>query len=197
MTTTGRVRRSIRFAQLDARSVSTAQVSSLRRERLTVSDRLEMPSYQNTQDWTSGMGMSPSGRFQIVEGSGRRQRLVTREGIRNDAARVILWILLVLMSVTLLVRFASVGASAIQIQKLERRIAVAQEAGAKKKAELAASTGDISVCTKAVEMNLISSGGAPTIVLRVPDGATMTLVQTRGTSPTEEPGIRASLTNTD
>ncbi len=188
----GRIRRSIRFARLDAQAGPAFRDTSLRRERMTVPDRLEMPSYQNTQDWTGGMGMSPSGRFRVAEDPFQKRKSFTREGIRADWARGILWVLAALMCVVLLAELATAGAGAIQIQKLESRIEKAQSAGEALQAKLAVSSGDITVCTKAVELNLISSGGAPTIILTAPAAATMTLVAMPEAAATEEPELRAS-----
>ena len=64
---TGRVRRSVRFAQMQAGTESAVREGKPRRERMSVSGRLEMSSFPLSQDWTGGMGTSPSGRFQVVE----------------------------------------------------------------------------------------------------------------------------------
>ena len=93
--------------------------------------------------------------------------------------------------------FASIGASSLRIQRLQEKIETAENNGNKLRAELARSGGDITVCTKAVEMNLISSGGAPTIQLTAPLGATMTLMEAPSAEATEEPEMRAALTGTD
>ena len=193
----GRIRRSVRFAQLDAQTAPGGREFTPRRERITVTDRLEMPSFQNTQDWTGGMGISPSGRFQVAEGHGRKQRPFSRKGIRQDWARVILWILAAILSVVLLVEFASIGASSLRIQKLKTRIENARVKGEQLQRQLAEQGGDISVVTRAVEMNLISSSGATTIELRAPSGATLLLVENQAAEATAEPDMRASLTNTN
>ena len=41
------------------------QTASLHRQRMSCSDSVK--SFTNTQDWTGGMGISPSGRFQVIE----------------------------------------------------------------------------------------------------------------------------------
>lgn len=195
--TAGRVRRSIRFAQLNAEMGAAPQDSSLRRERFSGTDRLEMPSFQNTQDWTGGMGISPSGRFQVIEEPRGRQHAFSREGVRKDWARGITWVLTAALCVLLLVGLASLGASSIRMQKLETRIAAAEAKGETLRADLQQLSGDISVCTKAVELNLISSNGAPTISLTAPAGATMTLVETSVATATQEPEIRAAMGNAE
>ena len=60
------------------------QTNSLHRQRMTCSD--SMQTFTNTQDWTSGLGMSPSGRFRVVEEAKPKRRMFSREGIRWDAA---------------------------------------------------------------------------------------------------------------
>ena len=193
MAATGRVRRSIRYAQLDAQTGPAVSSVPLRRQRMTESARLSAPSFQNTQDWTGGMGISPSGRFQVIEEPLRKQPLFSRDGVRMDLAGALLWLMAVGMAVILLVLFASVGAGSLRIRRLESRIESAQNIGDNLRRQLNDSSGDISVVTKAVELNLISSEGAPTIRLTAPKGATMTLVRTGTPEPTEEPELRAGL----
>ncbi len=192
MAAPGRIRRSIRFAQLDAGTEAVTRETPLRRERMRTPDRLEIPSYEHVQDWTEGMGISPSGRFQVVEDTKPRQGIFGETGIRMDWARLILWILLAVLTVVLLVEFAEIGASSLQVQKLRTRINAAEARGKTLKADLAASSGDISILTKAVEMNLISSGGAQTIQLTAPAAATMNLVTNEPVTPTSEPVMMAS-----
>ena len=107
------------------------------------------------------------------------------------------WILAAVLSVVLLVEFASIGASSLRIQKLETRIENARVKGEQLQRQLAEQGGDISVVTRAVEMNLISSSGATTIELRAPSGATLLLVENQAAEATAEPDMRASLTNTN
>jgi len=194
--TPGRIRRSIRFAQLDAGTEMGARGTSLRRERMTGTDKLERMGFQNAQDWVKGVGLSPSGRYQVVEEPRKKQQVFGKTGLRSDWARLIIWILAAVMCLVLLVRMASAGALSLQIQKLETRIAAAQTTEARLKSELAYSGGDISVCTRAVELNLISSNGAPTIQLTAPEGATMNLVSPQESQTTQEPEIRASVGGT-
>ena len=195
-TASGRIRRSVRFAKLEDQAAA-GRNTSLRRERITVAEKLEIPSYQNTQDWTGGMGMSPSGRFRVVEEPRKRQGILSRDGIRKDWAKILIWALAVIFSVVLLAEFASIGASSLRIRKLETRTEAAQNRGRQLQRELADQSGDISVLTRAVELNLISSGGASTILLTAPQGATMTLVETQSAQATEEPEIRAAITGTE
>ena len=190
--TSGRIRRSVRFAQLDAQFEANGREAPLVRERIRLPERLEIPSYENRQDWAGGMGMSPSGRFQVVEGTRPKQKILGKTGIRMDWAKAILWVLSAVLAVVLLVQFSSVGAASLRIGRLQTRIETAESRGRSLKEELTASSGDISVLTRAVEMNLISSGGAPTIQLTAPAAATMNLAVPQGPESTEEPALRAS-----
>ena len=61
------------------------------------------------------------------------------------------------------------------IRKLNNTIAELENKNQELLAEMEQSTSDASVCTQAVGLNLISSYGAKTIQLTVPDGAQMTL----------------------
>lgn len=185
-----RIRRSVRFARLDAQAGAAVRTAPQRRERFSGTGKLETLSLRHSQDWTSGAGVSPSGRFQVVESPRARQKAFGPKGIRADAARVLLWILIAVLSVLLLVRFASIGASEAQIRRLETRITAAEGKQKELRDRLTATGGDISVCTRAVELNLISSGGAPTIQLTAPEGATMNLMTEA--SATAQPELRAS-----
>ncbi len=195
--TPGRIRRSIRFAQLDARTDSSALTSSPRRERITGTERLNRIPCQNVQDWVNGVGTSPSGRFRVIEEPQKRQKIFGKTGMRADLARAALWALGVILCVSLLVCFASVGSTMIQARKLETRITAAQSREKELKGRLSQLSGDISVCTRAVELNLISSGGAPTIQLTAPGSATMNLVEPQESQATQEPDMKAALGTAD
>lgn len=188
----GRIRRSIRFARLEAQTASVKRETAPRRERITTRPGLEFSSFRNTQNWADGMGVSPSGRFRVVEEPRDRKKAVSREGIREDWAKLLIWILAAAILTAVLAMAASIGSSSLRIRKLETRMEAAQARNLELKGELAALGGDVSVCTKAVELNMISSNGAPTIQLEAPTAATMLLVETGGASATEEPELRAS-----
>ena len=49
------------------------QMNSLHRQRMTCSD--SMQTFTNTQDWTNGLGMSPSGRFRVIEEAKPKRRM--------------------------------------------------------------------------------------------------------------------------
>ena len=67
MAASGRIRRSVRFAQLEQQSGNRKPEAMPRRQRITVADHLDSSSFRNTQDWTGGLGISPSGRFRVIE----------------------------------------------------------------------------------------------------------------------------------
>ena len=113
----------------------------------------------------------------MIEEARPKQKWFGAEGIRWDAARFLLILGASLMFAVLLAVLASIGASDLQIQKLQDKISAVEQKNEKLQAELAASTGDISVCTEAIKLNMISSNGARTLTLTAPQGAGMLLVE--------------------
>ena len=142
------------------------QVNSLHRQRMTCSDSVH--SFTHTQDWMSGMSMSPSGRFRVVEEAQPRKRLLSREGIRRDAAWIILGIVTVLCAAVLLADLAGLGLGTRSISRLDSKIADLSRRNEAMRQELTVSAGDVSVCTEAVKLNLISGYGANTVRLTAP-----------------------------
>jgi|GEM_PF-3537326 len=193
MAASGRVRRSVRFAYLDPQEGPAGQGQNMRRERITVSDRLEMPSFQNTQDWTGGMGISPSGRFRVVEEARPKQKVISESGIRKDVARLAMTLIAALLAVLILVKLAEVGTSSLNIRTLNNQIEIAQQRHEDLENTLAAADSDVSVLTEAVKLNLVSSGGATTIQLTAPDAAWLTPV----TEETADATLRASTVQGD
>ncbi len=187
-----RIRRRIRYAQFDMASENRVQKGSLNRERMSCSEQLRSGTYQNTQDWASGVGVSPSGRFKVIEEALPKKRLISSEGIRWDLARTLLIVCGGLMLAILLAELASIGASSVQIRKLEEKIEAVQLKNKNLEANLAVSAGDISVCTEAIKLNMISSSGAKTITLTAPQDASMLLIQTGPDTSEENPEVRAS-----
>lgn len=141
------------------------QVNSLHRQRMTCSDSLR---FTNTQDWTEGMEMSPSGRFRVIEEAKPRQKLFSREGIRWDTAWIVILAAVVLMGAVLLADLAGMGIGNRTIARLNTKITEQGRQNATLKQELDISAGDVSVCTEAVKLNLISGYGATTVQLTVP-----------------------------
>ncbi len=197
MTTTAagnRVRRSARFAVLPENGDTSVQGVSSRRARMT--ERLREDRFPNTQDWAFRVGTSPSGRFQVVEEPRKRTKMFSEQGIRWDAAKFILIGVGCVMAVVLLVMLASIGSSSSQIRMLDEKISAVEKMNAEMEGSLAVHSGDVSVCTEAVRLNLISSSGAQTISLTAPTGASLMLSSQESTAAeaTEEPVMRASLT---
>ena len=187
-----RVRSSLEFSRLENSDRLQGRETPLRRERMTESGRLEVLDRMNSQDWTGGMQISPSGRFRVVESPRERQRVISRQGIRKDAARLFLCLLAAAMILTLICQMASIGISASRQQKLSSRIEIAQGKNWELRDNLAQMSGDISVCTKAVELNLISSNGAATIPLTAPESATLVLAEPRETGSAESAELRTN-----
>lgn len=142
------------------------QVNSLHRQRMTCSDRLN--SFANTQDWTGGMGMSPSGRFQVIEEARPKQKIISRKGIRWNAAWAMLAAVVFLCAAVLLADLAGMGLSSRSISRLENKIEDLARRNEVLKQELSISAGDANVCTEAVKLNLISAYGATPITLTAP-----------------------------
>ena len=151
---------------ISRRTGERQQVNSLHRQRMTCADSLQ--SFANTQDWTNSMGMSPSGRFRVVEDAKPRQRFISREGIRWDAAWAMLAAVVVLCAVILVADAAGMGIRSRTISRLDSKIEDLTRRNEELKQELALSAGDVTVCTEAVKLNLISGNGAQTISLTVP-----------------------------
>lgn len=141
------------------------QVNSLHRQRMTCSGSLQ---FTNTQDWTGGMEMSPSGRFRVIEEAKPKQRFLSRDGIRWDVAWIAIAAVIILCIAVLLADLAGMGISSRAISRLDAKIADQGSRNDGLKQELTVSSGDVSVCTEAVKLNLISGYGAATVMLTVP-----------------------------
>ena len=128
---------------------------------------------QQTQDWTEGVGMSPSGRFQVIE-DGRKPKLITRDGIRWEAGRGALIAVGVILCLVLVLDLMSIGVKNRQNDKLSLKAQALEEKIADLEWELNYSAGDVNVMTEAVRLNLISGYGARTITLTAPP-ASLTL----------------------
>ncbi len=149
------------------------QHADIRRERMTCSDSLR--SFPQNQDWTRSMEMSPSGRFQVVEEKNQRQALITRDTVRWDAAIAAIILLAVLFTGILVADLAGIGLSSRNIGRLDDKVKLMTQKNEELESRLLSRTGDVTVCTEAVKLNLIASGGARTIGLTAPTNANMTL----------------------
>jgi len=167
---------------LQRRTGERQQVNSLHRQRMTCSDSVH--SFANTQDWTGGMSLSPSGRFRVVEEAKPKAKLFSRDGIRRDAAWIILAAVIALCVMILAADIAGIGVGSRSIARMDNKIANLDETNESMRKELTVSAGDVSVCTEAVKLNLISGYGAQTISLTVPQemsaGAVMAEARSNG-----------------
>ena len=145
------------------------QVNSLHRQRMTCSD--SMRTFTNTQDWTNGMGISPSGRFQVIEEARPKRKAISRDGIRWDVAWIIVAAIVLLCGAILVADLAGISISSRTIGRLDSKIADMTKRNDLLKQELELSASDVSVCTEAVKLNLVSSSGVRPIPLTAPSGA--------------------------
>ena len=156
-----------RFQKEDFRQ----QQADIHRSRMTCSASL--PSFHQTQDWTGGL--TASNRIPVIEETKPRQRLISSEGIRWDAAITALIIIGLLLLVLLAVDVASIGTGGRVITKLNSSIQDLETKNERIQAQIDMTTGSASVCTEAVKLNLISSTGAKTIRLTAPINAQLTV----------------------
>ena len=146
------------------------QYADIRRSRMTCSDRL--PAFRQNQDWTGSMGVSPSGRFRVVEQPQERPKIFSRQGIRWNVGKYILIAIAVLLAAMLLAEVAIIGINEKSIERLQGKIEMLAAKNQELETELIYSSGDVTVCTEAVKLNLISSNGAQTVQLTAPQNAT-------------------------
>ena len=172
----------------DRRTGMRQQHADIRRERMSCSSSVR--TFTQTQDWTRNMEMSPSGRFRVVEDSRERTPVVTRDTIRWDAAVAVIVLLVVLLLGTILADAAGIGISSRNITRLNSKIENISGKNDTLKSQLMSSSGDVSVCTEAVKLNLIASGGATTISLTAPGNATLQFSAAAETQTQEIPGDR-------
>ena len=152
-----------RFQKTDFRQ----QQADIHRSRMTCSASL--PSFHQTQDWTGGM--TPSTRIPVIEEARPRQRLISSEGIRWNAAIAALIIIGILLTILLAADLATIGNGGRTISKLNGSISELETRNEKLQAEIDMKASSSSVCTEAVKLNLISSNGAKTIRLTAPVNA--------------------------
>ena len=172
----------------DRRTGMRQQHADIRRERMSCSSSVR--TFTQTQDWTRNMEMSPSGRFRVVENSRERNPVVTRDTIRWDAAVAVIILLTVLVFGTILADVAGIGISSKNITRLNSKIENISQKNDALRTQLMTSSGDVSVCTEAVKLNLIASGGATTISLTAPVNATLQFSAAAETQTQEIPGDR-------
>ena len=155
------------------RNAERQQQANLHRQRMTCSESLRFDC--QSQDWTGGMGISPSGRFQVIEQAKPKRRILNADGVRWDAAWIIIIAVAVICAAILLADLAGIGAGSKSLTRLDHKIATITAKNEQLQTELAYSAGDVSVCTEAVKLNLISGNGAQTIRLTAPTNANLTI----------------------
>ena len=141
------------------KSEERVQNANIHRQRMTCSDSLRFDT--QSQDWISGMGVSPSGRFQVVEEAKPRRRIII--------------VIAVLCAAILLADLAGIGTGSRTITKLDSKITDVSEKNEQLRSELTYSAGDASVCTEAVKLNLISGNGVQKVMLTAPREANLTI----------------------
>ncbi|MBR2662044.1 MAG: hypothetical protein IKE15_11730 [Clostridia bacterium] len=156
-----------RFRKTDFRQ----QQADIHRSRMTCSASL--PAFHQTQDWTGGL--TASGRIPAIEETKPKQRLISSEGIRWDAAIAALIVIGVLLLVLLAADLVSIGANGRVITRLNASVQDLEAKNAETQAKIELAAGSSSVCTEAVKLDLISSAGARTIRLTAPVNAQLTV----------------------
>ena len=155
------------------RNANRQQQASLHRERMTFSDSARFDT--QSQDWTGSMGISPSGRFQVIESAKPKKSVFSGEGIRWDVAWIAIVAVAVLCLGILVADLAGIGMGDRTLNKMDRKITEMAAKNDKIQAEIALRDDDISVCTEAAKMNLISASGAQTIRLYAPANVKLTI----------------------
>ena len=143
------------------------------RQRMRCSDSVRFDT--NTQDWTKGMQMSPSGRFQVIEEAKPKRRILSAEGVRWDAAVIAIIAVIVICAGVLLSDLACMGTGTRKISRLENQVAGITEDNAEMLRQMQLNASDPKVCTEAVKLNLISSNAVQTIRLTVPADTNLTI----------------------
>lgn len=165
------------------------QQADIHRSRMTCSASL--PSFHQTQDWTGGIPVCD--RKPAIEETRPQRKIVSREGIRWDAAVAALIVIGVILAAILLADLASVGIGSRTIQKLHTAIEDQQAKNERKQAEIELSESNTSVRTEAVKLNLISSNGASKIILTAPESAQ--LVMSTAAQAAENADLEGRLTS--
>ena len=155
------------------RDENRQQQAVLHRERITCADTVRFDT--QSQDWTGSMGISPSGRFQVIESAKPKRNVFSSEGLRWDVAWIVIIAVAVLCLAILLGNLAGVGMEDRALGKLNKKIAEMADKNDKLQTEIALRNNDASVYTEAVKLNLVSSNGVQTIRLTAPEEAKLTI----------------------
>ena len=179
-----RIRRSVRYASFDLRNENRQVQSSARRERMSVNRSVPEERFRNTQDWTTTMGMSPSGRYEVFGETKKQEKPITWSSVRWSWATAVICLAAVVMIAVLLADIGMIGDTSKQIRSISTKMERVEEKNGQLENELYALANDVSICTEAVKLNLVSSNGATAIALTVPYGATTTLAETENQAQT-------------
>ena len=155
------------------RNAERQQQASLHRERMTCADTVRFDT--QSQDWTGGMGISPSGRFRVIETAKTRKNVFSGEGIRWDVACISIVAILVLCVALVLADLAGIGMGDRSLNKLDRKITEMAGKNDKLQAEITLRNDDITVYSEAAKMNLISASSAQTIRIHAPENVKLTI----------------------
>lgn len=150
------------------------QHANIHRQRMTCSESFR--GFQQSQDWVEGVAVSPSGRFRVIEEKKPKQKIISAQGIRWDAAWIAVIVIAVICAAILLADVAGIGTTSRNLTKLDSKITAITERNEQLKSELNIQDADISVCTEAVKLNLISSRAVQTIILTAPTEANLTMM---------------------
>ena len=153
------------------RSSERVQHADIYRKRMTFSDsaRFDTAPQKRTED----IRLSPSGRFQVIEEARPKPKIISAEGIRWDAAVIALVATALICAAILLADLAGMGSGTRKLSRLESQISSISERNETMRAELAVSAGDVSICTEAVKLNLISGNAVQTVRLTAPPDVNM------------------------
>ncbi|MCR5297281.1 MAG: hypothetical protein K6E17_07705 [Clostridiales bacterium] len=150
------------------------QHANIHRQRMTCSESFR--GFQQSQDWVEGVAVSPSGRFRVIEEKKPKQKIISAQGIRWDAGWIAVIVIAVICAAILLADVAGIGTTSRNLTKLDSKITAITERNEQLKSELNIQDADISVCTEAVKLNLISSRAVQTIILTAPTEANLTMM---------------------
>jgi hypothetical protein len=111
------------------------QHANIHRQRMTCSESFR--GFQQSQDWVEGVAVSPSGRFRVIEEKKPKQKIISAQGIRWDAAWIAVIVIAVICAAILLADVAGIGTTSRNLTKLDSKITAITERNEQLKSELA------------------------------------------------------------
>ena len=152
----------------DERLAEKRQEADSRRERMTVSDRIDM-----NRDWTGRSTRTGNMiRVEAVRVHRKREPIFTADGIRTRVGYGIVIVMLCVLVTVLLVDLGGIGYTNRQIQRAENKIENFQRDSERTAGQLAEVKGNTQLISQAVQLNMVSSGSG-VIVLRAPTNANL------------------------